>query len=400
MTQNKRYRVGFVAPRYGEEILGGAETFVRCLAEQLIAEDRVDVEVLTTSVRSHITWQNELPTGKSTIRGVSVHRFPVDASVRNERRYEELHRRLIQRELLPVAEQYEWIDHSAHTPHLYAHLEQHGDAFDFVIFIPYLMGTTFYGTAIHPLRSVLWPCFHDEVYAYLRPTADMYRSCLGVMFNAYPEKRLAHRLYGPHPGSAIVGFGFDPYQADPARFRRQHKVTDPFLLYSGRLEGGKNVPLLIQNFIEYKRRNRTPWKLVLMGKGEPVPAHPDIVELGFRQGQEKLDAYAAASLLCQPSINESFSIVIMESWLSGVPVLVHSDCEVTRYHAECSNGGLHFRTYDEFEAILNLLGQNEDLRQQLGRHGQQYVETQYGWPQVLGRFYEALDHWHTLRASL
>lgn len=400
MTNTKRYRIGFVVPRYGEEILGGAETFVRCLAEQLVAEDRVDVEVLTTCVRSHITWQNELPPGKSMIQGVPVHRFLTDPKVRNEQRYEELHRRLIQRELLPVDEQYEWFDHNAHSPQLYAYLETHGNAFDFLIFIPYLTGMTFYGSAIHPLQSILWPCFHDEIYAYLRPIAEMYRSCLGIMFNAYPEKRLANRLYGPHPGGVTIGFGFEPYKADPERFCQQHDLKEPFILYSGRLEGGKNVPLLIQNFIEYKRHNATSWKLVLMGKGEPVPAHPDIIPIGFRQGQEKLDGYTAASLLCQPSVNESFSIVIMESWLSRVPVLVHSDCDVTRYHAEISNGGLHFRNYDEFEAILNFLALNDDLRKKLGYNGQQYVQTQYGWKQVLGRFYDALDHWNNLRSSL
>ena len=43
---------------------------------------------------------------------------------------------------------------------------------------------------------------------------------------------------------------------------------------------------------------------------------------------------AAASLLCQPSHNESFSLVIMESWLCGRPVLVSSQCAVTKDFAK------------------------------------------------------------------
>ena len=135
-----------------------------------------------------------------------------------------------------------------------------------------------------------------------------------------------------------------------------------------------------------------------MGEGEPVPPHPDIVPIGFRQGQDKYDVYAAADLLCQPSVNESFSIVIMESWISSVPVLVHNDCDVTRYHAVTSNGGLYFQTYAEFEGIMNLLLKDETLRTTLGRQGHTYVTTQYAWSSVLERFLTALDSWAALRA--
>ena len=396
MTKSK-YRIGFVVPRYGAEILGGAETLARGLAEILVAADAAEVEVFTTCVKNHITWKNELPSGRTEINGVSVHRFPVDEQLRNVQRYTELHHRLISNQPLSLTEQYDWIDNGAHCPEMYAHLAEQGDDFDFLIFIPYLMPTTYYGTAIHPAKSILWPCFHDEIYAYLKPTGDMVRSCLGVMFNTYPEMRLARRLYGLHPGEAVVGFGLDGYEADSRRFRQEHKLDRPILLYSGRLEGGKNVPLLIHYFIEYQKKNATPWKLVLMGEGEPVPSHPDIVPIGFRQGQEKLDAYAAANLLCQPSVNESFSIVIMESWLSSVPILVHADCAVTRFHAVTSNGGLYFQTYEEFEGILNLLLKDEELRKTLGEQGKTYVTTKYAWSAVLERFMEALDAWDRLR---
>ena len=40
-------RVGFVVPRYGDDIVGGAETLVRGLAEHLAAAGST-VEVLTT----------------------------------------------------------------------------------------------------------------------------------------------------------------------------------------------------------------------------------------------------------------------------------------------------------------------------------------------------------------
>lgn len=393
-------RIGFVVPRYGEDVLGGAEALARGLAEQLVAADLAEVEVLTTCARNHHTWANELPAGASVVQGVRVRRFPIDHTIRDLQRYEALHLRLIRREMLSEQEQFEWIDQSAHSPALYAYLEQHGHAFDYLFFVPYLFGTTYYGSAIHPERSILWPCLHDEIYAYMRPTRDMHRSCLGVMFNTYPEKRLAERLYGRHPGAQIVGFGMEPFTADGARFRQQHGIDAPFLLYSGRLEGAKNVPLLIHHFLRYKDANPSPVKLVLMGRGpEKLPDHPDILPIGFRKGQEKLDVYAAATALCQPSVNESFSIVIMESWLAGAPVLVHRDCEVTHYHVLRSRGGLTFRTEQEFAESMDLLLEDGLIRQRLGENGRAYVCQEYGWSQVLERFQAALHVWDKLRSA-
>jgi glycosyltransferase involved in cell wall biosynthesis len=110
-----------------------------------------------------------------------------------------------------------------------------------------------------------------------------------------------------------------------------------------------------------------------------------------------MDAYAAARLLCQPSVNESFSIVVMEAWLAGVPVLVHADCEVTRYHAAQSNGGLDFRNYAEFEAVLDLLAGRSELGARMGANGRAYVLEEYAWPTVLRRFAAALGDWTQLR---
>jgi glycosyltransferase involved in cell wall biosynthesis len=209
---------------------------------------------------------------------------------------------------------------------------------------------------------------------------------------------LADRLYGRHRGVQVVGFGLSIVDANSNRFRDQSGLREPYILYSGRLEGAKNLPMLLHFFIDYKQRHRSDLKLVLMGQGpETIPNHRDIIHLGFKKGQEKLDVYAAASALCQPSINESFSIVIMESWLTGVPVLVNASCEVTRYHVSQSNGGLYFRDYDEFEALIDLLTSQESLRRRLGEQGKRYVQKNYNWDIMLDRFANSLEYWNSLK---
>ena len=103
---------------------------------------------------------------------------------------------------------------------------------------------------------------------------------------------------------------------------------------------------MLDYYHEYLFRRNTNLKLVLLGGGDitiPRALKEHVIDLGFVPIQDKYDAYAAAELLCQPSKHESFSYVIMESWLCERPVLVHKDCNVTQNFAAASNGGLFLR---------------------------------------------------------
>jgi glycosyltransferase involved in cell wall biosynthesis len=114
----------------------------------------------------------------------------------------------------------------------------------------------------------------------------------------------------------------------------------------------------------------------------------DIADLGFVTEQEKLDAYAAAEIFCQPSLNESFSYVIMEAWLCGTPCLVHEKCEVTRDHAVSSGGGLYFNTPADFSRSLGLMLNDSDLKQRMSTAGREYVLDNFAWKHIVTKFKE------------
>lgn len=392
-------RLAFVVPRYGPRVLGGAESLARAIAEKVVEAGYATIEIFTTCAVNHITWQNDLPAGTTQENGVWVHRFPTAQEQRDHRVYEQLALRLLQQDHLSRAEQLQWVEQSIHSPRLYAALSQRIAAFDLIFLMPYLFGTTFYASALRPERTILWPCLHDEIYAYLDVTRDLFETSYGVLFNAPPEADLAKRIYGfAHPNARVVGLGFDqPPEVQPERFLSKYHLTDPFILYSGRLEAPKNVDLLIDYFERYSRRNHgnSPFKLVLMGSGPVnVPRHPEITSVGFQPTEaEKHAAFASASLLCQPSINESFSIVMMEAWQHQVPVLVNQHCNVTYHHARQSGGGLWFSCYEDFEGVLDELAQNKALRHKLGANGQRYLTKNYSWSAVLDRFCKAVDDW-------
>lgn len=389
-------RIALIIVRYGVEIVGGAETAARKLTERLAARGH-NIEVLTTCLRHLHTSAESYREGRVEINGLPVFRFPV---MRIPDTLAEIVPGItVKLEVhvpLSLEEQYLLVDAGIHSPKLYAYLKSNGARYDFLLFSHYWMGLTYYGATLFPNKTVIWPHLHDfEPLTYSVPTSILLRDCLGVVFNSQWEMEFAREKLGVKKARMrVMGLGVEDQQGDAAFFREIYKVDAPFVLYAGQLEQGKNVPLLVDYFLRYKARYSGNLKLVIMGTGSArVPQHPDIVRLGFVPESHKPNVFAAATVLCQPSVRESFSLVIMESWMQGVPVLVHRDCEVTKYHCLRSNGGLYFGDYDEFEACLDFLLKNPDIQAGMGENGRRYVLSNCSWDVIVGRFEEALDSW-------
>ncbi|HUE38527.1 MAG TPA: glycosyltransferase family 4 protein, partial [Candidatus Binatia bacterium] len=266
---------------------------------------------------------------------------------------------------------------------------------DALFFLPYLFGTTLLGAHVDRTRSVLIPCLHDEPFAYLKLVAHLFRSVRAVFFNSAPERSLARRLFAVRGEAPVIGFGFDaaePATAASVAFRSRLGLDGDYLLYFGRKEGGKNLPLLLESF----RRCRGAagdLSLVVAGDGTIDPANDlsGIVDLPRLSEDDKRAACAGALAVCQPSVNESFSIVLMEAWLQETPVLVNARCPVTCHHAALSNGGLYFNDPGEFAAEVDYLRRHPDEARELGAQGRRYVLDNYTWPVVLERFERALQ---------
>jgi len=91
-----------------------------------------------------------------------------------------------------------------------------------------------------------------------------------------------------------------------------------------------------------------------------------------------------------PSPYESLSIVTLEAWKLGVPVLANARCRVLMGQCLRSNGGLFYHGYAEFAEALKLLLARPEAGTLLGRQGQRYVEDEYSWERVEGRIEDLL----------
>ncbi len=386
----------FVVPRFFEGIAGGAETLMGSLARRLAARGD-DVEILTTCARDNRTWENEMPPGGTIVDGVRVTRFPVDA--RNLDVWVPIQVAISEGRPVSTADQLAWMSESVSSKPLYAHIIANRDRFDLFFYGPYLFGTTFWGANMHPEKSVLVPCLHDESYAYLDVIASMFRQVRGCLFNSEPEMHLARSLYGPIPGG-VVGMGFEPPPGeDVEQLEPFLDGAAPYILYLGRKETGKNVQVLIDYFCAAKEEGRIPAevRLVVLGGGsfsdlyrEGALGRGDVVDLPHLGERDKQRLLKHALFLCQPSTNESFSIVIMESWMVGAPVVVHGKCPVTRHHVVESRGGLYFSSSQDFGAVVQHYLSHPQARGEHAESGRRYVEREYSWNAVLERFDSAV----------
>lgn len=384
--------IGFVIPRYGPEVVGGAERLVRAFAEELHRRGH-PVEVFTTCTDDMVEWRNFHEPGMTVVNGVPVHRFPIDQLDIGQ--VYRTAQKALSGIAVPRAEQLDFVRQSINSQALYQALRERQGEFAFFLFAPYLFGTTYWGAQAVPEKAVIVPCLHDEPFAHFVVYREMLEQARGVIFNAEAERRFAvEGLRLANPSTAVAGYGFDlpAPRGDAAGFRERRGLPPEILLYVGRLQGGKNVPLLVQHFVRFKTERPGPLTLVLAGEGEVINlARPDIVEAGFLDEAEKRDAFAAATVFCQPSVNESFSIVIMEAWLQGAPVLVHGDSAVTSEHVERSGGGWTFTTYEGFRDALDAALGDPAGRAARGAAGRAYVEREYNWDAVLDRLMAALE---------
>lgn len=382
-------KLAFVIPWFSAVISGGAESALRDLTLHL-HDDGVALEILTTCVQNFASdWSvNYFYPGEETIRGITVRRFWADG--RAPRAFGDLNAKLMAGTRLEHEEETVYLNEMVNSDDLYAYIRRHRDEYGLFVFIPYMFGPTYFGSAAAGDKAVLIPCFHDEPYAHMRCFAQRFAKVRGMAFLSQPESEFAHSAYDLGAvKTRVLGLGIDEIPGDAVRFRRRHNLHAPFVLYAGRKEEGKKVGLLLDHFARYKAEHPGPLKLVLIGGGSipiPVEIADEVLDLGFVDKQDKYDAYAAAAVFCQPSWFESFSIVIMESWLAGRPVLVSEQCAVTTSFARQSNGGLYFSDYATFAGALGRLLADPDLADAMGQNGRDYVRQHFVWPTVTAKY--------------
>ena len=389
-----------MVPRYGADVIGGAEHAVRSLSRHL-ALSGVRMTVLTTNATDYRTWEPTLPVGDTLEDGVAVKRFAVASG-----RHPDFDRIggavLSAPRAASPADQLGWLRAQGPTsPDLLDAIEAWDG--DLLCFSPYLYEPTVLGLERAQVPTVLLPAAHREPALTLPMMDAVFASADVVACYTEAEAQLVLRRFGlAHRNVAVVGLGVDP--PPPATDVRPGTgtllpVQAPYLLCLGRVDDGKGAGVLARMF-HAARLHDDGLSLVYAGPvaQEPQPG-PGLVTLGPVSDDEKWALLRGCAALVSPSPHESFSFAIMESWQVGRPVLVNEACDVTTAHARTSQGGISFDAPDTFAAFARLLVREPQVASALGANGARYVAQNYGWQAVIERLRGAFDVALTLRAT-
>ena len=407
-------KIAFIVQRYGTEILGGSEYHCRLIAERLAAKHQV--EVLTTCAQDYISWANEYTEGTDRVRGVTVRRF---ASAQT-------------RDIQAFNRYSEWIFNNPHSrddetawlrqqgpwcPALLEYLERQHHQYDVLIFFTYLYAPTVLGIRIAPQKSILVPTAHDEPAIHLEIYRELFGLPAGIAYNTDAERRFLTTHFSMRAvEEETVGCGVDLPQAQQyprelregepppeeidddspnfrphlaqrgTTFRRRHRLHGPIALYGGRIDPGKGCEELIEYFSAYVNAGGDA-SLVLMGvKLMPLPEEPFIRFAGRLSDQERTQALEAATVVVVPSPYESLSLLALEAFAAGTPVLANARSEVLVDHCQKSNAGLYYADRDEFNECLRLLVADQRLRAAMGANGRDYIRNNYRWDVILGKY--------------
>jgi len=382
-------KLAFVVQRYGLEINGGAELHCRWVAEHM--KKHAEVEVLTTKAVDYITWKNHFARDEEVVNGITVRRFPVTRA-RNPERFGRIQDRLLRHDH-KEADELRWLNEEGpRAPGLIQFLKDNENAYDYFIFFSYRYYHSYWGIKTVPRQSILVPTAERDPVVGLGIFRDLFRTPRAIIYNSIEERKMINDVSGngPVPGD-VVGVGTEiPDCYSGETFRRQHNISGPYVLYLGRIDENKGCHRLFDYFIRFKRESGSEVKLVLAGSTVmQIPSHPDLLYLGFLGDGEKFDALDGAELLIMPSFYESLSMVTLESWALGKPVLANALCDVLKGQCQRSNGGLYYETYPEFRESLGVLLSSPRLRRALGEDGRRYFEANYTWD-VIEKKYLAL----------
>ena len=384
-------RIAVVVQRYGAEINGGAELHARYVAERL--SRHASIEVLTTCAKDYLTWKNEWPAGEEQINGITVRRFQVSGP----RNAGDFGRRsaLVFDRTHSLADELAWLDSEGpRSPALIRHIRRVRDDFDFFLFFSARYYHAWHGARAVPDKAILVPTAERDPAVGVHLFGSVFRGVRGVMYNSFEERDLIHSMSGNQavPG-VVVGVGSAiPERNQPWRFRKKFNVKRPFAIYVGRIDENKGCPALFDHFINYAATYPRGLDLILVGQAIiPIPSHPRIRALGFLSDSDKFDALAAADLLVMPSRFESLSMVALEAWALGKPVLVNGACDVLVGQTRRANGGLCYESFEEFAEAMYCLEATGPIGSVLGRQGREFFRRHYTWPVIERKYLDMFE---------
>lgn len=201
----------------------------------------------------------------------------------------------------------------------------------------------------------------------------------------------------PDAKAAVVHNGVSPHRfdlpLDAGQEKRGYNIgpLDPTILFAGRLAWQKGPDILVEA-VPSVLRNFPAAKFIFAGDGEmrgglearsrQLGVAGSCRWLGFRNGNELPRLFNLCDVVCVPSRNEPFGIVVLEAWSAHKPVVVTQIGGPAEYVDHETTGlKIYPRTESVAWGIETMFG-NFDRARWMGQNGRRTVEEKFTWDRI------------------
>jgi glycosyltransferase involved in cell wall biosynthesis len=272
-------------------------------------------------------------------------------------------------------------------PELLEQLERSRADYDAFLFFTYLYTPTAWGVPMLADRALVVPTAHDEPPLRFEAFADVFERPAALLCNTPEEVSLIRNRFAQPVRARVVGVGIEAPPVNPQRFRKKHGLSSDYLLYVGRLEAGKGLGMLLKHHRRLTRKDPdAPW-LLFAGAGELDLAGPRVKLLGRIDEQDKWDGLAGALAVVVPSRFESLSLLALEAFAVGTPIIGNADSEVVYGHVQRSGAGATWNSPEEF---FDAVDQVRDSRASMSRLATRYAAN-FRWSKVMAAYQEEIE---------
>ncbi len=208
-----------------------------------------------------------------------------------------------------------------------------------------------YVATLHDLNNILYPDEDASRYMQRIRLATLGRGLRRaervIAVSEATKKDAVKRLAVPEEKIRVVYDAVDEQVSQPVKEQERrttlerYSITDPFILYAGRIQIHKNVPRLIEAFAVVKSKLENHWKfhnLRLIIIGDDISAFPNVRHtvmrtrmqdsvrfLGFVPIETLRVFYACATAFLFPSLYEGFGLPPLEAMAHGTPVVTSNE---------------------------------------------------------------------------
>lgn len=186
---------------------------------------------------------------------------------------------------------------------------------------------------------------------------------------------------------------------DPGIVKKRYGIDplDPLVLFCGRMSYQKGPDLLVEAIPLVLQKHKNA-KFIFMGEGDMKSACEHRAQkigvqkacrfLGYIPGPQKETLISACDLVCVPSRNEPFGVIILEAWDFGKPVVATEAISIVK---NFEDGLLAYIQPESIAWCINRLLDNPSEMKKLGQAGQRRVDAEFRWDKIAERTEEVYD---------